>query len=92
MQPSRDFMTLFFNNNDVGEFVGMSFDDLGTPPLYSIDDNEGRWMAYGSDDKISIRYTGEHEIGYGGNAGYTLEIDMHRLPTGYFTTASEPTP
>lgn len=85
--PSRDFLILFFNADEVGELVGMADSENENGPGFSIDDNERIWKAYGSDDRILVRYSGRLERGVGEPAAYTLEIEMHRLPTGLFNTA-----
>lgn len=84
--PSRDFLTLFFNADEIGELVGMTRYPYENDPQFSIDDNQRIWKAYGSEDRILIRYSGRLERGIGEPAAYTLEIEMHRLPTGLFST------
>lgn len=88
--PDRDFMTLFFNANESGEMVGMvDRGSSGTAIGYKIDDNDRVWKAYGSADRVVVRYSGTAQTAGVEPAGYSLDIEMHRLPTGLFNIAGD---
>jgi hypothetical protein len=78
----RDFFTLFLKDDDTGQFLAAAESSAG----YRIHDDGLYWKAYGSSDKILIRYIGA-DLAERGNPPYALEILMIRLPTGLFHTA-----
>jgi hypothetical protein len=93
--PYRHRMMLFFNADESGELIAMDdyFFAYEFDRRITFDDSQRIWKAYGSRDKVIVRYSGvaerpEYPRGeYGEPTSFALDIEMHRLPTGFFNIA-----